>query len=60
VIVSAATGPGKAYSTENAESFVYRRDEDGQKWKAVSNGLPESMGTTVAVPTSDPNTAGQF
>ena len=60
VIVLAATGPGKAYSTENAESFVYRRDEDGQKWKAVSNGLPESRGTTVAVLASDPNTAGQF
>jgi photosystem II stability/assembly factor-like uncharacterized protein len=26
VIVSASVGPGKAYSIENAESFVYRRD----------------------------------
>ena len=60
VIVSAATGPGKAYSAENAESFVYRRDKDNQKWKAVSNGLPEPRGTTVAVLTSDPSIAGQF
>jgi hypothetical protein len=29
-------GPGTAYSTENAESFVYRREEDGKKWKAIS------------------------
>ncbi len=27
VIVSASVGPGRAYSIENAESFVYRRDE---------------------------------
>ena len=45
VIVSASIGPTKAYSTENAESFVYRRDEDGRKWRAVSNGLPEPVGT---------------
>ena len=36
VIVSASMGPGTAYSTENAESFVYRREEDGKKWKAIS------------------------
>jgi hypothetical protein len=40
VIVSASVGPGRAYSIENAESFVYRRDKDGKKWEAVSNGLP--------------------
>jgi hypothetical protein len=31
VIVSASVGPGRAYSIENAESFVYRRDKDGKK-----------------------------
>jgi photosystem II stability/assembly factor-like uncharacterized protein len=60
VIVSASMGPGSAYAVEDAESFVYRRDEDGGKWEAVSNGLPESRGTTVAVLASDPNNAGQF
>jgi photosystem II stability/assembly factor-like uncharacterized protein len=60
VIVSASMGPSSAYVVEDAESFVYRRDEDGGKWRAVSNGLPESRGTTAAVLTPDPNTAGQY
>src|SRR5919201_102941 len=40
MIVSASIGPGKAYYTEDAESFVYRRsDDDGEKkWKAISKG----------------------
>ena len=49
VIVSASVGPGRAYSIENAESFVYRRDEDGKKWNAVSNGLPRPSGTTITL-----------
>jgi photosystem II stability/assembly factor-like uncharacterized protein len=35
VIVSASVGPSKAYSVEKAESFVYSRDEDSKKCKAV-------------------------
>jgi photosystem II stability/assembly factor-like uncharacterized protein len=60
VIVSASRGPTKAYSTENAESFVYRRDEDGRKWRAVSNGLPEPVGTTITVFASNPKVSGEF
>jgi hypothetical protein len=60
VIVSASIGPSKAYSTENAESFVYRKEEDGRKWKAVSNGLPEPVGTTITVFASNPNVSGEF
>jgi photosystem II stability/assembly factor-like uncharacterized protein len=60
VIVSASMGPGMAYSTENAESFVYRRDEDGKKWKAISNGLPEPNGTTISVLASNPKVSGEF
>jgi hypothetical protein len=44
VIVSASIGSSKAYSPENAESFVYRRDEVGKKWRAASNSLPEPVG----------------
>jgi hypothetical protein len=47
VIVSASVGPGKAYSVENAESLVYRRNEDGKNWKTISNGLPRPSGTTI-------------
>ena len=60
VIVSASMGPGKAYSTENAKSFIYRRDEDGKKWKAISNGLPEPNGTTISVLASNPKVSGEF
>jgi photosystem II stability/assembly factor-like uncharacterized protein len=60
VIVSASMGPGSAYTVEDAESFVYRRDEDGKKWKAVSSGLPKPRGTTVSLLSPAPNNAGQF
>jgi photosystem II stability/assembly factor-like uncharacterized protein len=60
VIVSASMGPGTAYSTENAESFVYRREEDGKKWKAISNGFPEPTGTTISVLASNPKVSGEF
>ncbi len=60
VIVSASMGPGSAYSIEDAESFVYRRDEDDKKWKAISNGLPEPKGTTITVLASNPKAAGEF
>jgi photosystem II stability/assembly factor-like uncharacterized protein len=60
VIVSASMGPGTAYSTENAESFVYRREEDDKKWKAISNGFPEPTGTTISVLASNPKVSGEF
>jgi photosystem II stability/assembly factor-like uncharacterized protein len=60
VIISASMGPGTAYSTENAESFVYRREEDSKKWKAISNGLPEPTGTTISVLASNPKVSGEF
>jgi photosystem II stability/assembly factor-like uncharacterized protein len=60
VIVSASVGPGKAYSIKNAESFVYRRDEDSKKWKAVSNGLPEPSGTTITLLAANSKTKEEF
>jgi photosystem II stability/assembly factor-like uncharacterized protein len=60
VIVSASMGPGSAYSVEDAESFVYRKDEDGRKWRAVSNGLPEPAGTTITIFVANPKVSGEF
>jgi photosystem II stability/assembly factor-like uncharacterized protein len=62
VIVSASMGPATAYSSENAESFVYRKEEeDGNKrWKAISNGLPKPNGTTITILASNPKTDGEF
>jgi hypothetical protein len=61
VIVSASIGPGKAYYTEDAESFVYRRSDDGEKkWNAISKGLPEPNGTTITILASNAKAAGEF
>jgi photosystem II stability/assembly factor-like uncharacterized protein len=60
VIVSASMGPSTSYSTQNAKSFIYRRDEDGKNWKAISNGLPETNGTTISVLVSNPKIGGEF
>lgn len=60
VIVSASIGPGKAYYTEDAESFVYRRSDDEEKWKAVSKGLPKPGGTTITILASNPKAEGEF
>jgi len=59
VIVSASTGPGSAYSVEDAESFVYKKDEDGGKWRAVSNGLPEPAGTTIMIFVANQKVSGE-
>ena len=60
VIVSASVGPSKAYSIENAESFVYRRNEDGKKWEGISNGLPGPSGTTITLLAANPKVKGEF
>lgn len=60
VIVSASVGPGNAYSIEDAESYVYRKDENGKKWNAISNGLPEPSGTTITLLATNPKAKGEF
>src|SRR5918996_2725570 len=60
VIVSASIGPGKAYYIEDAESFIYRRSDDEEKWKAISKGLPEPSGTTITILASNSKAAGEL
>jgi photosystem II stability/assembly factor-like uncharacterized protein len=60
VIVSASMGPGSAYSVKSAETFVYRRDEDGKRWEAVSKGLPEPSGTTITLLATNTKDKGEF
>jgi photosystem II stability/assembly factor-like uncharacterized protein len=60
VIVSASLTALQAHYIENAESFVYRRSADGEKWKIVSKGLPELKGTIITILSSNPNSAGEF
>ena len=47
VIVSAAKGPGSAYSPRLAEAYLYRRT-GLNPWGQAMSGLPEAQGTTVS------------
>jgi hypothetical protein len=60
VIVSASLSAKQAHSIENAESFVYRRSADDQKWKVVSKGLPASKGTIITILASNTINSGEF
>ncbi len=60
MIVSASTGPVSAYYVEYAESYVYRRGKDGQKWSAFSKGLPGPSGTTITILAANPKTKGEM
>jgi photosystem II stability/assembly factor-like uncharacterized protein len=48
VVVSAASGPGSAYSTPTAASYLYVKKGNGA-WATVRDGLPEPRGTTISV-----------
>jgi photosystem II stability/assembly factor-like uncharacterized protein len=60
VIVSASNGPSRSYVAESAETFVYRKDPDGNGWKVVKDGLPEPRGSTMMSFTSNVKTPGEF
>lgn len=58
VIVSAASGPGRAYSAANATSYLYAKKGNGP-WTAVRAGFPEPKGTTIsflATSSNEPHT----
>jgi hypothetical protein len=42
------------------QSFIYRRSANGENWKAVSKGLPESTGTLITILASNPINSGEF
>jgi len=60
VIVSASLTALQAHYIKNAESFVYRRSADGEKWDVVSKGLPEPKGTIITILASNPFNSGEF
>lgn len=51
VLVSSASGARHAHSPDHAESYVYRREEDG-RWQQGLNGLPGPDGLLRPVLTS--------
>lgn len=48
IVVSGATSPAEAHSRVNAQSFIYRK-QDQTPWQRVSKGLPEAKGMIVPV-----------
>jgi photosystem II stability/assembly factor-like uncharacterized protein len=60
VIISASLTALQGHNIEYAESFVYRRSADGEKWKVVSKGLPEHTGTIITILASNPFNSGEF
>jgi hypothetical protein len=60
VIVSASLGAWQAHNIENPNSVLYRRSADGEIWKNISKGLPESKGTIITILASNQNNAGEF
>ncbi len=60
IIVSASNGPSRSYVAEDAETFVYRKDADGNRWKTLTDGLPKARGSTIMSFASNVKTSGQF
>jgi photosystem II stability/assembly factor-like uncharacterized protein len=54
VVVSAASGPGRAYSASSAASFIYVRNGGGA-WEPVRDGLPDPKGTTISFLATGPH-----
>jgi photosystem II stability/assembly factor-like uncharacterized protein len=59
VLVSAASGPGLAYSSRSAEATVYRRSGD-DPFAPAMNGLPPARGTVASLFAVDPRTGAIF
>ena len=59
VVVSAASGPGLAYSSRSAEATVYRRAGD-DPFAPAMNGLPPARGTVASLFAVDPRTGAIF
>ncbi len=61
VIISASIGPSRSYVVENAETFVYRKDaSNGNRWTTVTDGLPNTRGSTIMSFVSSAKTPGEF
>ena len=62
IIVSAASNAWKSHDIQDLETFVYRRDSNGenQEWTLSNNGLPESKGTVISILQANPKIKDEF
>lgn len=59
ILASAAKGAKFAYRSDQAETIVIRKENDGP-WERVDEGLPKKEGSTVFALQADPLRAGSF
>jgi hypothetical protein len=59
VIVSASNRPSRSY-VEDAETFVYRKNDEDNKWEIVKGGLPEAWGSTIMSFAANAKILGEF
>jgi photosystem II stability/assembly factor-like uncharacterized protein len=61
VIISAADGPSKSFSPNDAETYMYKKDQGSNNgWRMVSKGLPQPNGTSISVLESNQKIPGEF
>jgi photosystem II stability/assembly factor-like uncharacterized protein len=61
VILSASASAMQAHARGGeANSVMYRKSIDSEKWHKISNGLPEPKGTIVTMLSSNPIKGGEF
>lgn len=62
IIVSAASNAWKSHAIQDLETFVYRRDSNGenQEWTLSNDGLPESTGTVISILQANPKIKDEF
>lgn len=60
VIVSASKGALKAHSIKYAESYIYMRSMDEEKWNLITAGLPEPKGTVISILDTNSKIGGEF
>ena len=62
IVVSAASNAWKSHAIQDLETFVYRRDSNGenQEWTLSNNGLPESKGTVISILQANPKIKDEF
>ena len=62
IVVSAASNAWKSHAIQDLETFVYRRDSNGenQEWTLSNNGLPESKGTVISILQANPEIKDEF
>lgn len=60
VIASASRGAWRAHFIDGAESVIYRKSKEDERWRVITDGFPESSGTIITILASNPNVAGEF